>query len=135
MDRTIKELMRNPNALAKFHLTGQLPTVTLQPSEETPLRSLINHIPVRYWSMFRGTTLSRDLGFKNTAMKFSNLHQLMRYIGFNRKVARAERLPYQFYIDRSKQTVTLSDLVEATRAVPNAKLLDNVKACLPEHLK
>lgn len=135
MDRTIKELMRNPRALAQFHLSGQLPPVKVQPSEETPLRTLINHIPVRYWSMFQGTTLSRDLGFKNTAMRFANLHQLMRYIGFNKQVARAERLPYQFYIDRSKQTVTLSDLVEATRAAPSGKLLDKVKACLPEHLK
>ncbi|MGR5178849.1 hypothetical protein [Vibrio mediterranei] len=133
MDRTIKELMRNPSALAKFHLTGQLPTVIEQPSEETPLRTLIKHIPVRYWSTFQGTTLSRELGF-HTAMRFGNLHQLMRYIGFNIKVSKAERLPYQFYIDRNTQLVTLTDLVSATRSTPNDALLKKIQSHLPKHL-
>lgn len=134
MERASEKLMRNPSALAKFHRTGKLPTENRQPSEETPLRALISQIPVRYWSMFQGTTLSRELGFQNTAMRFANLHQLMRYIGFNKTVSSAERLPYQYYVCRSTEVVTLTALVSSSAVAPNEVLINKIRSRLPKHL-
>lgn len=101
-------------------------TQVLVESESTPLRELILKIPVRYWSMFKGIRLNRKLGFK-TAMICPNLHHLMRYIGWNQKVAKDDRLAYQLYIDRDIQVISLEDLISCCEISPNGQFLEKIK--------
>ncbi len=89
-----------------------------QLSEGTPLRELVSKIPVRYWSLFKGIELNRRIGFQ-TAMRCTNLHQLMRYIGWNEYVMEGAQLPYQRYIDPEKLSVSLDDLICCCDEVPN----------------
>ena len=131
MNKQIRTMMRDPNALVRFHTTGKLPP--LFDSEDTPLRQLILKIPVRYWSLFKGVRLSHELGF-NSAMQFGNIHQLSRYLGTNKKVARSERLAYQFYIDRGVKLVTLAQLIESSAEHPTQQALADIIKRLPPHL-
>lgn len=96
------------------------------PSRETPLRLLVESIPARYWSLFNGVSLDRKLGFK-TAMRFSNLHQLMRYIGWKQHVVHGERLAYEFYIDEDIEVVTLDELILSTESCPEEKVLHAIQ--------
>lgn len=133
MDKQIRAMMRNPSALMRFQTTGELPRIVELESEDSPLRQLVVKIPVRYWSLFSGIRLCHELGF-NSAMLFANLHQLSRYIGTNQKVTPNERLPYQFYMDRSTHTVTLAQLLKASSKHPTGETLQSIIDRLPAHL-
>lgn len=132
MDREIKAKTHSSHTLIRLEQTDKLPSK--KESEDTPLRILIMHIPVRYWSMFSGIRLCSKLGF-NSAMLFSNLHQLMRYIGFNKKVFVGQQLPYQYYIARHINNVTLNDLINASQTSPSDEMLERIKLQLPKHMQ
>ena len=131
MDKQVRYMMRNPTAFMDCQSIGRLPKS--RESESCALRELVARIPVRYWSLFSGVSLSPDLGF-NSAMKFGNLHQMMRYLGFNQKIIENERLPYQFYLIRDVRDVRFEQLLLASKSTPDADAIESIKRILPTHL-
>lgn len=87
----VRAMINNPKLAMEFHLTGKLPSVEMTPA--TPLRNLIDKIPMRMRSLFRGVKLSPELGF-NSTMQFHTLEQLHSWLGANKKVVRGKRMPY-----------------------------------------
>ncbi|QIR16635.1 hypothetical protein [Shewanella aestuarii] len=117
----IKELTRNPNALLRFHMYGELPRCTNTPA--TPLRDLIEIIPKRLWREFAGITLSPELGFKSKAT-FHSLTQLYQWLGGNKTLIGNQTLPYMTWrATQFRRQLTLEDLLAHCTKSPSQQVL------------
>lgn len=126
--RQMDFLMKHPKALVKYHLTGQLPIERKAPS--TPLRDLLECMPPRLRSEFKGIRLSPSLGF-NSSMQFHTAEMLFKWLGGHNHVVGSQTMPYQSYINRGFTTkLKISDLSKHCAIVPNQAVIN---AYVPKH--
>ncbi|GGB53058.1 hypothetical protein GCM10011607_11960 [Shewanella inventionis] len=120
--RIMKELTRNPEAFASFITKGELPQCKKSP--ETPLRNLIESIPMGIWTQFQGIRLSPALGF-NSSLQFHSLHQLYRWLGGNQKLIGNQTLPYMSWRNVRFQTqLSIQDLIFHSAKSPSNDVLE-----------
>ncbi len=117
MDKTaVQAMIKNPKLAMEFQLTGKLPSVEMSPA--TPLRNLIDKIPMRMRSSFKGIKLSPELGF-NSAMQFHTLSQLHTWLGANQKIVRGKRMAYMSYRKAGfTKRLTIDVLIEHCAIAP-----------------
>ncbi|MBO1897525.1 hypothetical protein HNW13_017450 [Shewanella sp. BF02_Schw] len=113
--RILRELSRSASAMVDFHLLGKLPSCVNAPA--TPLRDLIEQIPPRARSEFKGVKLSPELGF-NSRMQFHTLHQLYEWLGGNKKIVGNQTMPYMSWRNVNfNKKLTLQDLLKHTASI------------------
>ncbi|WP_221072344.1 hypothetical protein [Vibrio alfacsensis] len=124
MSRAIRHLMHNPNALMRFHQTGEMPRPRDAPA--SPLRELLDRIPPRYHPLFRGIVLSPKLGFSRP-VQFQTASQLYRWLGHNQKLFGNESLPYMSHQIRSfRERLTVDDLIAHCASTPPQSVIDQL---------
>lgn len=104
----IKAMMKSPQKLMRFHLTGKPPMERKAPL--TPLLALINTIPIRQWHCYVGVTVDKSLGF-NGSRQFNTLHQAALWLGRRAILIDNQTMPYQSWAIRGfNKKLTLDDL-------------------------
>lgn len=125
----IKTISRKPKAMMDFLLSGRLPTE--RPCPSTPLRELIETIPVDFWDHINGITLNPSLGFSSN-MQFNNLYQLATWLGYNKTSMHNQRMPYQSWkISNFKKKLFIDDLLNnSTKHIDTSILKANTRKSL-----
>lgn len=119
--KQIKEITRNPRSAMAFHTLGRIPKETKTPS--TPLRVLIESIPVRLWGQFNGITVSIDLGFSGNR-HFNSLSQVATWIGHNQTNISNRRMPYQSWMLYGfNKPVFIEDLLKCCSKHPSIEAI------------
>ena len=128
-NRAIQAMMRDPRALMRFHQTGRLPSS--KPAPTTPLRELIELIPPRLRSRFKGVSLHPKLGFESS-MTFRNLSQLYTWLGGNQTIVGNESMPYMHWRNRAfHKRLTIADLVVHCASSP---AIDELQRYVPRSI-
>ena len=116
-NKQIRAMMRSPQKLIKFQMTGRLPSENKAPS--TPLLELINKIPAGLWGRFIGVTIDHRVGFTGSR-QFNSLHQVAQWIGHNKTIIDNQTMPYQSWTMRGfRQKVLLADLIDVCSKAPD----------------